>query len=98
MKRSIILAAIAASTVVLATGNISAKADGGFVTTYDEIVWDEPAEEPTPDPEPEPEPAPEPTPTPEPIQEPEPTVDERPKEKSALEKLKDWLNGLIDER
>lgn len=45
-----------------------------------------------------PEPAPEPTPTLEPIQESEPTVDERPKEKSTLEKLKDWLNGLIDER
>lgn len=47
---------------------------------------------------PEPAPEPTPTPTPEPIQEPEPTVDERPKEKSTLEKLKDWLNGLIDER
>ncbi|MBP3786523.1 MAG: cell division protein FtsZ [Prevotella sp.] len=47
---------------------------------------------------PEPAPEPTPTPTPEPIQESEPTVDERPKEKSALEKLKDWLNGLIDER
>ena len=47
---------------------------------------------------PEPAPEPTPTPTPEPIQESEPTVDERPKEKSTLEKLKDWLNGLIDER
>ena len=53
---------------------------------------------PIPEPAPEPTPAPTPAPTPEPIQEPEPTVDERPKEKSALEKLKDWLNGLIDER
>ena len=47
---------------------------------------------------PEPAPEPTPTPTPEPIQESEPTVDERPKERSTLEKLKDWLNGLIDER
>ena len=53
---------------------------------------------PEPIPEPAPEPAPEPTSTLEPIQESEPTVDERPKEKSTLEKLKDWLNGLIDER
>ena len=53
---------------------------------------------PIPEPAPEPTPAPTPTPTPEPIQESEPTVDERPKEKSTLEKLKDWLNGLIDER
>jgi len=53
---------------------------------------------PIPEPAPEPTPAPTPAPTPEPIQEPEPTVDERPKEKSTLEKLKDWLNGLIDER
>ena len=53
---------------------------------------------PIPEPAPEPTPAPTPTPTPEPLQESEPTVDERPKEKSALEKLKDWLNGLIDER
>ena len=53
---------------------------------------------PIPEPAPEPTPAPTPAPTPEPIQEPEPMVDERPKEKSTLEKLKDWLNGLIAER
>ena len=45
-----------------------------------------------------PEPAPEPAPVPEPIVEPEPiVVVEQPKEKSTLEKMKAWLNGIIGE-
>ena len=43
-------------------------------------------------------PIPEPAPAPEPIPEPEPIVGDKPRERSTLEKMKAWLNGLIDER